>query len=277
MVLGDLIARICSLVFLMAVFASWVRLSQASRQSLNNDLEKHKRLVSRYSKFLDELHPMYQIIQWEQVAHIVNGRGDTKEFVALRARVLRSDLQLIRLVFGCGWPQPAKYRRKVTFTVRNLFPGDTLGTSPPITHSWLCEGRFDLIIQLPTPPRVGSEIGFAVSMDWPGKCAPLMTDAVTDVFAFRFVQQDVKYVTYRVVLPPGYDAYHEPIGIEHDDVRTSQTLTEDGRRQYVFEAFDLPIMHRAGFKLQLAGRTRPPAIGRGQGLDVFRTPASPPE
>ncbi|WP_168211360.1 hypothetical protein [Actinosynnema sp. ALI-1.44] len=52
-------------------------------------------------------------------------------------------------------------------------------------------------------------------------------------------------------------------------------MTEDGRRQYVFEAFDLPIMHRAGVRLQLADRTRPPIIGRGQSPDVFRTPASP--
>ncbi|ONI79472.1 hypothetical protein ALI144C_27125 [Actinosynnema sp. ALI-1.44] len=83
-VAGDLTTRICGLAFLMAVLANWAKLSQASLHSLNNELEKHKQLVSRYSKALDESHPMYRVIHWEQVAHIINRRGDTKEFIISR-------------------------------------------------------------------------------------------------------------------------------------------------------------------------------------------------
>lgn len=231
-------------------------LRRFSHRSLRGEVSLYRRLVSRYCKFIDELHPMYQVLSWEQVAHIDNAQGDTREVVAVRARVLRSDLQLIRLVFGCGWHQPARHRRRVKFAVRNLQVGNTLGTRMEVTHSWVDDGKFDMIIHIPTPPRVDSEIRFLVTMDWPKKCAPLMTDSATDDFAFRFVQQDVKYVSYRVILPPGYDAYHEPIGHDGDDdaFRTRHLLTEDGRRQYFFEAFDLPIMHRAGIRLELKGK-----------------------
>ncbi|SMD23820.1 hypothetical protein [Kibdelosporangium aridum] len=242
------------------------------RRSLRDELAVHQHLISRYSKFIDELHPMYQVLSWEQVAYVLNAQGDTQEFVTIRARVLRPDLQLIRFIFGCGWHQPAKFRSKVRLAVRNLLPGNVLGTSPPVIHSWLCDGKLDLIVPMPTPPRIGSEISFVVSMDWPQKCAPLMLHAVADDFAFKFVQQDVKYVTYRIVLPPGYDAYHEPIGSDCNEnkYRTRHMLTQDGRRQYLFEAFDLPIMHRAGLKLQLAEATVQASIGPGR----FRTPAS---
>ena len=225
-------------------------------RSLRGELSLHKRLVSRYCKFIDELHPMYQVLTWEQVANIGNAQGDTREVLAFRARVLRSDLQLVRLVFGCGWHQPARYRRKVTIAVHNLQVGNTLGTSMEVTHSWLRDGKFDLIIHIPTPPRVDSEIRFLVVMDWPKKCAPLMSDAAVDNFGFRFIQQDVKYVSYRVILPPGYDAYQEPIGHDgHEDrFRIQHLITDDGRRQYFFEAFDLPILHRAGMRLQLKGK-----------------------
>jgi hypothetical protein len=224
-------------------------------RSLQDELAVHRHLLSRYSKFIDELHPMYQVLSWEQVAHVRNAQGDTREIVTVRARVLRPDLQLIRLVFGCGWHQPAKFRRGVRLSVRNLQVGNVLGTSLTVTHSWLCDGKFDMIVHIPAPPRVGSEIRLLVIMHWPRKCAPLMSN-VADDFAFRFVQQDVKYVSYRVVLPRGYDAYHEPIGFDgnEDAFHARRSVTEDGLWQYFFEAFDLPIMHRAGMKLELKGR-----------------------
>ncbi|ALG08067.1 hypothetical protein [Kibdelosporangium phytohabitans] len=225
-------------------------------RSLRSELSLHKSLVSRYAKFIDELHPMYQVLSWEQIAYIENAQGDTREVVTFRARVLRSDLQLIRLVFGCGWDQPHRFRRRVRIAVRNLHVGNMLGTSMQVTHSYLCDGKHDVIIHMATPPKVGSEVRFLVVMDWPRKCAPLMTKAVSDDFAFKFIQQNVSYVSYRVVLPHGCDAYDEPIGFDgyEETFKNQQLITTDGRRIYFFEAFDLPILHRAGIRLELKGK-----------------------
>ncbi|RSM76966.1 hypothetical protein DMH04_35540 [Kibdelosporangium aridum] len=230
-------------------------LRRFSRRSLRDELAVHQHLISRYSKFIDELHPMYQVLSWEQVAYVLNAQGDTQEFVTIRARVLRPDLQLIRFIFGCGWHQPAKFRSRIRIAVRNLTVGNIVGTSMTVTHSWLCDGKCDIIIHVPTPPKVGSEIRLLVIMDWPRKSAPLMAN-VADDFAFKFVQQDVKYVSYRVVLPRGFDAYHEPIGFDGDEdaFRIERSVAEDGRRQFFFEASNLPIMHRAGVKLELKGK-----------------------
>lgn len=255
--LGDLAVRVGGLAALFLVLLGGALPLCADRQTLRSELELHKRLVSRYCKFIDELHPMYQVLAWEQVAYVLNAQGDTREYVTVRARVLRPDLQLIRLVFGCGWEQPAKYRSKVKFTVRNILVGNVLGTSMRTTHEWVSNGKSDVIVHVPTPPRVGSEIQLLVIMSWPGKCAPLMAaDKGVDDFAVKFVQQDVKHVVHRVVLPAGYDAYYEPIGFTGDDsnYRIEATKDEGGRRQYVFEAFDLPILHRAGIKLELKGK-----------------------
>jgi hypothetical protein len=255
--LGDLAARMGGLAALFLVLLGGALPLCADREMLRTELEMHKRLVSRYCKFIDELHPMYQVLAWEQVAYVLNTRGDTREYVTVRARVLRADLQLIRMVFGCGWEQPAKYRSKVKFAVRNILVGNVFGTSLKTTHEWVCNGKSDVIVHVPTPPRVGSEIRLLVIMQWPGKCAPLMAaDNGVDDFVFKFVQQDVKHVVYRVILPAGSEAFHEPIGFTGEDsnFRIEATKDEDGRRQYVFEAFDLPILHRAGIRLELKGK-----------------------
>lgn len=255
--LGDPMVRTGGLAALLLVLFGGALPLYTDRQTLRSELELHKHLVSRYCKFIDELHPMYQVLAWEEVAYVRNAQGDTRGYVTVRARVLRPDLQLIRLVFGCGWDQPAKYRRKVKFTVRNILMGNVLGTSMRTTHEWVSNGKSDVIVHVPTPPRVGSEIQFLVVMNWPRKCAPLMTgDKRADEFALKFVQQDVKYAVYRVILPAGYDAYYEPIGFTHDDSEfpIEATKDENGRRQYAFEAFNLPILHRAGIKLELKGK-----------------------
>jgi hypothetical protein len=159
---------------------------------------------------------------------------------------------LIRLVFGCGWDQPAQCRRNVKVSVRNLLVGDAPGTSPEVTFSWVVDGKIDMVIHFSSPSRIGSEIRFVVILDWPGKCAPLMNE-ITDEFVFRFLQQQVEYVRYKIVLPAGHEAYYEPIGFEGGDpnFQVDATVSDDGRSQYTFQGFSLPAGKRAGVKLEL--------------------------
>nr|WP_157527388.1 hypothetical protein [Kibdelosporangium sp. MJ126-NF4]CEL14595.1 hypothetical protein [Kibdelosporangium sp. MJ126-NF4]CTQ96777.1 hypothetical protein [Kibdelosporangium sp. MJ126-NF4] len=54
-----------------------------TRRSTRRELSLHKRLVSRYAKFIDELHPMYQVLSWEPIAYIDNAQGDTRKCAPL--------------------------------------------------------------------------------------------------------------------------------------------------------------------------------------------------
>lgn len=252
--LGSVAVKAGAIAVELVVMLAVVLLLVADRRSMRDKLQLHKKLVSRYGSFVDRLNPTYEVLSWEQAAYITNDRGDTKEYITIRAKVLRDDMLLIRLLFGCGWEQSAKYRRNVTVSVRNLLIGDAPGTSPDVTFSWVSDGKIDMMIHFSAPPRQGSEIRFIVIMDWPGKCAPLMNE-VTDEFAFWFNQQQVEYVSYKIVLPAGHEAYYEPIGFEPSDTnfRIDATVSDEGRSQYLFQGFSLPVLMRAGIKLQLKG------------------------
>jgi hypothetical protein len=252
--LGSVVVKAGAIVVELLAMLVVVLMLMADRRSMRAKLQLHKRLMSRYGKFIDRLNPTYEVLSWEQVAYIANSRGDTKEYVTIRAKVLSDEMLLIRLLFGCGWEQSAKHRRNVSVSVRNLLVGDAPGTSPDVTFSWVSDGKIDMMIHFSAPPRQGSEIRLIVIMDWPGKCAPLMNE-ITDEFAFWFNQQQVEYVSYKIVLPAGHEAYYEPIGFEPGDTnfRIDATVSEDGRSQYVFQGFSLPVLMRAGVKLQLKG------------------------
>jgi hypothetical protein len=252
--LGNVAVKAGAIVIELLAMLAVVLILMADRRSMRAELQLHKRLVSRYGKFVDRLNPTYEVLSWEQVAYIANSRGDTKEYVTIRAKVLSDEMLLIRLLFGCGWEQPAKHRRNVSVSVRNLLVDEAPGTSPDVTFSWVSDGKIDMMIHFSAPPRQGSEIRFIVIMDWPGKCAPLMNEG-TDEFAFWFNQQQVEYVSYKIVLPAGHEAYYEPIGFEPSDpnFRIDATVSDEGRSQYVFQGFSLPMLMRAGLKLQLKG------------------------
>jgi hypothetical protein len=256
--LGSSAVKAGVVVAVLLVLLGMTQLLLADRLGMLRQLAKHEKLVSRYGKVVDEMNPTYEVLSWDQTAHILNSRGDTHEYVTIGVKVLRSDMRLIRLVFGCGWAQPVKYRRGVRIMVRNLLVGDSPGTSREVTHSWVADGKADILIHFAVPPPEGSEVRFMVTMEWPGKCLPLMNGDIDD-FAFCFVQQAVDRASYEVVLPPGYDAYHEAIGFDRCDSTFQLDATtdeDDGRRRYLFQAGPLPVGLRAGVSLELkkAGR-----------------------
>ncbi|ONI91238.1 hypothetical protein ALI22I_09190 [Saccharothrix sp. ALI-22-I] len=256
-VFGNTAVKAGALVTSILVVLSLGLILLADRRALVRQVEEHRNLVSRYSKIVaEDGHSQYRIITWEEHATIeVN--GDARKLVTIRAKVL-ADLRVMRLVQGCGWAQPARYRREIGVEVRKLLVGDLPGASLSTTVAWLKDGQLVLMVHFPEPPRVDSEITIAVEFTWPGMCAPLMRDRVPDKFTLRFATP-VGYARYKVVLPRGYDAYHEPIGFEEyeNGFAAGPGKDESGQPVFLFEGFDLPEHQSLGMRLQLKGRGTP--------------------
>jgi hypothetical protein len=217
------------------------------------DLEAQKTLVSRYCNHIDKIRSAYQICEWNETLS-VQDRGDTRAKVTVKLRPLQNDLLFIRLKFGCGWPQPARYRRKVELTVRSLLVDGSPGTTLHKTVSWLKDGTMTAIIHFHTPPPENSEISFSIELEWPKRCLPL-TEGSPDEFTVM-CRQAVTHAIYRIVLPAGADVYTESIGEASIDYRLNKHQDDAGRQTITLELSDLPARHCAGVRMQLKQRTR---------------------
>jgi hypothetical protein len=235
--------------------SSLVLLLLTDRRSLKLRNELHRRLVSHYCDFIVErLDPSPQVISWRQVTTI-SPRGDTQEEVVIRAKTLTDHLQFFRLRIGPGWDQPQKYRRRIAVNVRSLSVVDVPGTRLDITSSWLPNGKLDILAHFHTPPRSGSEIRLTMDWTWPGKCIPLMVHKEPDSFVFDFTQP-VVHAIQKIILPAGYDAYHEPIGFREKEPGFSveKSIGDQRQVQFVFEAHQLDANHKVGVRLELTRR-----------------------
>jgi hypothetical protein len=225
----------------------------ANRGTERRDLEAQKMLVSRYCDHIDKIRPAYQIREWNEIL-IVGDRGDTYARMTVRIRTLQSNLLFIRLKLGCGWPQPARYRRKVALTVRSLLVDGSPGTTLHKTVSWPKDGTMTAIIHFHTPPPENSEISFSIDLEWPKRCLPLI-EGSPDEFSIRCLQ-DVVHAVYRIVLPIGTDVYMEPIGEASAECRMSRDQDHDGRQAITLELSNLPARHCVGVRMQLKQRSR---------------------
>jgi hypothetical protein len=253
-VLGNAAVKAGALVAAVLMVLSLGLLLLADRRTIVREVELYKELVSKYSKTVaEDRHPSYGIITWEEQVTI-EPNGDARKQLTIRANVL-NDLRVLRLVQGCGWAQPAKYRRKVRVVVRKLLIGDLPGASLSTTVAWLKDGKLVLMVHFPEPPKADSEIAISVEFVWPGMCSPLMRDRVPDAYTLQFATP-VVYARYKVVLPRGYDAYVEPVGFEEDrnGYACGPGKAEDGRPTFLFEGFDLPVHDNVGMRLELKGR-----------------------
>lgn len=224
-----------------------------NRGAERRELEVQKALVSRYCNHIDKIRPAYQIREWNETL-VVDDRGDTQARMTVKLRPLQSDLMFIRLKFGCGWPQPARYRHRIGLTVRNLLVDGSPGTTLHQTVSWPKDGTMAAVIHFHTPPAENSEISFSVDLEWPKRCLPL-AEGSPDEFSIT-CRQAVMHAVYRVVLPAGTDVYTEPIGDASIDYRLSKHQSDDGRQTITLELSDLPAHHSAGVRMQLKQRSR---------------------
>lgn len=76
-----------------------------------------------------------------------------------------------------------------------------------------------------------------------------------DSFVFDFTQPIV-YAAQKIVLPPGHDAYYEPIGFHEGEQGFSvRRSTNDQRQvQFMFDAHQLDANHKADIRLELGRR-----------------------
>lgn len=224
-----------------------------NRRSDRRELATQQELLSRYCNQLDKTRPGYQILEWKETT-VIGDRGDACTKVTVKLRPLGTDLLFVRLKFGCGWPQPAKYRRQVKMAVRNVLVDGSPGTTLHKTLSWPRDGTLAAVIHFHEPPLHDSEISFAVELDWPRQCLPLV-EGSPDEFSLMFAQP-VAHAVYRVVLPTGTDAYLEPIGPLDEGYDLRKDQDDLNTRSITLELFDPPVRHRVGARLELRKEQR---------------------
>ena len=66
---------------------------------------------------------------------------------------------------------------------------------------------------------------------------------------------DIRHVEYKVVLPNGFEAVHEPVGHLEPDVHlaVSDELDNEGRRTFTWRADLVPAGKMVGIRLELSG------------------------
>ncbi|MFD0202178.1 MULTISPECIES: hypothetical protein [Saccharothrix] len=253
--LGSAAVKAGALVGALLVLLSGVLVLLADRRATLRRLEVHRRLVSHYTKLAsDSSPPEYRILDWD-VFHTVEPNGDTRKRLTMRAQVLVDGLWAVRLVHGCGWPQPAKYRSRVAVVARNLPADDVPGPKLTTTSTWDAEGRFILIVHFRAAVPRGSSFGVLVECDWPGMCVPLMRDRSPDDFTMRF-RTPVVRARQRVALPPGFDAYFEPLGFDagDDGFEVVRVVDESGRPVFGVESTAIPLQKSFGMRIELKRR-----------------------
>ncbi|SDO84477.1 hypothetical protein [Lentzea jiangxiensis] len=254
-VLGSTAVKAGGLVtaFLVITVAGIALLTR--RRSERRELEVHKDLVSQYCALLDKMRPSYQVVDWDKTA-VIGERGDTHVKLNVKLKATHEDFRFVRLRFGCGWPQPRRYRNRIQVTVRNVLVDGSSGTTLRTTVSWPRDGSMALIVHLHTAPALNSEVSFSVDLFWPKMCAPLLENN-PDEFALQF-WQPMSRATYRIVLPKGCEIYVEPIGNTADftGFDLHRKMDDSGREVVVCRLSDLPIRHRAGVRLQLKEKRR---------------------
>lgn len=254
-VLGNTAVKAGALVSALLVLLSLGLLLLADRRTTLRRLDVHRQLVSHYTKIgLGGGPPAYRVVDWDESVAVAPN-GDARKRVMIRAEVLADDLWAVRLVHGCGWDQPARYRRRVRVVARKLLTDDAPGPKMAVTSAWLGDGKFVLIIHFRVTPPKGSEFGVLVECDWPGMCAPLMQDRSPDEFTLNFVTP-VAHARYRVALPSGYDAYFEPVGFEAGEAgfASNRSVNENGQVLFGMESSDVPSHRAVGMRLEVKGR-----------------------
>ncbi|MFI9386057.1 hypothetical protein [Kutzneria sp. NPDC052558] len=251
--LGDLAVRTGFLAAAVLAVVSLGLMLLADRRTLRRRAERAERQVFHYVRTIHAMGAGYRVTSWDKTI-VIAPNGDARDIVKVRAVVEKPGVQFFWLWFGCYWPQPARYQKKVAVQVRNLLVGDLPGTSLERTLSWSTEGRLAVIAHMHAPPRVGSVMTIQVEIAWPAKCVPLVRGDC-DSFTIRLGAR-VDYARYRIVLPKGYDTYCDTIGFQDGDPGfvMEKGSADDGCPSYQVEVRDLAPDQQVGLRLELKQR-----------------------
>lgn len=219
------------------------------RDAEQRELEMLRQLVSRYCNHIDRARPAFQVCEWNEVVEI-DRRGDAHDQVQVRLRVLQPDLLFARFRFNCNWAQPIRYREQVGLTVRNLLVDGSPGIKLHTTSNWVKDSSMDAIVHFPAPYKENAEVSLTIGLNWPRRFKPLL-ERTPDTLTVSF-KRPTGHVLSKIVLPPGDDAYVEPVG-NPGLVNVYPGEDDSGRKTVVFESFDLPAHQAAGVRLELKG------------------------
>lgn len=213
-------------------------------------------LVSRYCDFVIErkLTPLVSVTNWHQKVY-VQPNGDVREVVTIQAVALRDEVHFIRFHLGSEWDQPESQRKKVVVRATSITVDGVDCPQWKFTSTWLSPAKLRSIVHFCEPVRLGQEIRLEMTRFWPAKCLPLMRHGTPESFFFRTTELlRIQRLEYQVILPPGYEVTHEPVGFTEPDDHTSvHTYTDpDGRRVVICRASRLPERQSVGMRLEVA-------------------------
>src|SRR3954453_2279406 len=257
-IFGNQAIRVGAFVVVIVFIASVILLLLADRRNLQRSNETTRELLTRYCDFITENNPepLISVETWDQVVY-VEPNGDVREVIKITAVALRERVYFIRMTAGSRWDQPERYRRNVRVVARSLTVNNSPGPRWIVTTSWTSEQKRTAVLHLHEPIKQGEKIRFEVVRTWPAKCRPLMRDEVADSFIFRTASRllDIKRVEYKIVLPAGYAAVHEPIGLLEPDVHLTvdDERDQEGRKVFTWRADLVPSGKTIGIRLELSG------------------------
>ncbi|WP_163512146.1 hypothetical protein [Fodinicola acaciae] len=253
-IIGNTAVRLGILLAALLLILAAALILLADRRTLQQTSDRYQRLLARYCEFINaDPQPTILIKHWDQ--HVaVDSKGDTHEFVTIKAVSLRENLYFVTLRIGPSWSQPKKYRDKVKVDIRSLLIDGNTGTSWDVTSSWLHDGRINIVAHLHDPVKRDSEMTIRMERTWPGKCLPLMMNHQPDEFILRFNEaMPIEAARYIVVLPAGADAHYEPIGFAQSDAGFGLEAGTDAenRRTFTLTTASFDSNRRVGMRLEL--------------------------
>jgi hypothetical protein len=257
-IFGNQAIRVGAFVVVIVFVVSVILLLLADRRHLQQDHGAIRELLTRYCDFVvdNSSKPLVSVEAWNQVV-FVEPNGDVKEVITITAVALRERVYFIRMTAGSRWDQPERYRRNVKVIARSLVVNNSPGPRWIVTTSWTSAQKLTAVLHLHEPIKQGEQIRFEVVRTWPAKCRPLMRDQVADSFVFRTATQllDIRHVEYKIVLPAGFDAVHEPIGQLAPQVHLTveDERDQEGRRVFTWRADLVPAGTAVGVMLELCG------------------------
>jgi hypothetical protein len=198
--------------------------------------------------------PLVSVENWHQKVHI-QPNGDVREVVMIKAVALRDEVYFIRFHLGCEWPQPEKYRRHVRVRANSVRVNGAGSPEWTLTNTWISDAKLKTIVHFRTPVRRGDEVRIEMERYWPAKCLPLMREGAAERFVFRTTELlRIRRLEYQVILPSGFEATYEPIGLTTPDNQLSVDGYTDieGRRVVICRATELPERSTVGMRLALA-------------------------
>ncbi len=229
-----------------------IALLSFNRIELKNQVDLYRGLLARYCTTLAERsNHAYRTLSWNDV-FIISARGDVRETITVRAVVDCEELDFYKIYSGPGWSQPPRSRGEVRARVRSLEVEGVGGARRDVTTSWSERGNLEIIAHFGEPALRDSEISLQVELDWPGRCAPLMRRRVPEEFAVAF-SGPLRKLDYLIVLPEGFDAYHDVIGLNRGrDTFESMRVGVGGRNVEIrLTAHDVDQGRRVGLRLDL--------------------------